>query len=111
MKLAIKAYVITLMLLTLVFAASAQLRSDKDDRNTAPTVGTGGPVGGPTGLFTVYDGQTLRKGEWTLSAAWSNFDRDPGNADFTDIPLSFQYGLTNRVELFFTTTAMRGLKV
>jgi hypothetical protein len=46
-----------------------------------------------------------------LSAAWSNFDRDPGNADFTDIPLSFQYGLTNRVELFFTTTALRGVHV
>src|SRR5262245_43353926 len=125
MKLAYRAYAVTLLLLTLVFAAAAQTpntsgaaatydknaRSAKDDRNTAPTVGTGGPVGGPTGLFTVYDGQTLRKGEWTLSAAWSNFDRDPGNADFTDIPLSVQYGLTNRVELFFMTTALRGVKI
>ncbi|HTK27224.1 MAG TPA: hypothetical protein VL327_11750, partial [Pyrinomonadaceae bacterium] len=91
MKLAIRAYVIALLLLTLVFAVSAQdkdKRSAKDNRNTAPTVGTGGPVGGPTGLFTVYDGQTLRKGEFTFSAAWSNFDRDPGNADFTEIPVS-----------------------
>ena len=126
MKLAYRAYAVTLLLLTLVFAAAAQTprtsgtttatfdknaRSAKDDRNTAPTVGTGGPVGGPTGLFTVYDGDTLRKGEWTLSAAWSNFDRDPGNADFTDIPLSVQYGLTNRIELFFMTTALRGVKV
>src|SRR6478735_12560153 len=110
MKLANKAYIVTLLLLTLVFVVPAQ-RSVKDDRNTAPTVGTGGPVGGPTGLFTVYDGDTLRKGEWTLSAAWSNFDRDPGNADFTDIPLSFQYGITNRVEVFFSTTALRGVKV
>lgn len=126
MKLAYRAYAVTLLLLTLVFAAAAQTprtsgtttatydknaRSAKDDRNTAPTVGTGGPVGGPTGLFTVYDGDTLRKGEWTLSAAWSNFDRDPGNADFTDIPLSIQYGLTNRIELFFSTTALRGVHV
>jgi len=126
MKLAYRAYAVTLLLLTLVFAAAAQTprtsgtttatydknaRSAKDDRNTAPTVGTGGPVGGPTGLFTVYDGDTLRRGEWTLSAAWSNFDRDPGNADFTDIPLSFQYGISNRVEVFFTTTALRGVKV
>ena len=126
MKLAYRAYAVTLLLLTLVFAAAAQTprvsgsasatydknaRSAKDDRNTAPTVGTGGPVGGPTGLFTVYDGDTLRKGEWTLSAAWSNYDRDPGNADFTEIPLSFQYGLTNRIELFFSTTALRGVKV
>src|SRR6478672_9706320 len=126
MKLAYRAYAVTLLLLTLAFVAAAQVprtsgsatvtydknaRSAKDPRNTAPTVGTGGPVGGPTGLFTVYDGDTLRKGEWTLSAAWSNYDRDPGNADFTDIPLSFQYGLTNHLELFFSTTAMRGVKV
>src|SRR3954447_23189698 len=111
MKLAIKAYVITLMLLTLVFAASAQLRSDKDPRNTAPTVGTGGPTGGPTGLFTVYDGQTLRRGEFTFSAAWSNYDRDPGDLDITEIPVSFQVGLTNRIELFFNTDAYRGVKV
>ena len=97
MKLAIRAYVATLLLLTFVFAAAAQTpttsstptttvknaRSAKDPRNTAPTVGTGGPVGGPTGLFTVYDGQTLRRGEFTFSAAWSNFDRDPGDVDIT----------------------------
>ncbi|MCA1608453.1 MAG: hypothetical protein LC730_03210, partial [Acidobacteria bacterium] len=80
MKLVYRAYVFTLILLSLVVAVSAQTpttsptprasqptpyrgdaRSARDPRNTAPTVGTGGPVGGPTGLFTVYDGQTLRK--------------------------------------------------
>jgi len=125
MKLAYRAYAVTLLLVLLAFAAAAQTprtsstaptydknaRSAKDPRNTAPTVGTGGPIGGPTGLFTVYDQETLRKGEWTLSAAWSNYDRDPGNADFTDVPLSAQYGLTNHIELFFTTTGYRGLKI
>jgi len=110
MKLAKKAYVVALILLTLVFAASAQL-SEKDDRNTAPTVGTGGPVGGPTGLFTVYDGKTLRKGEYTLSIAYSNYDRDPGNVDITSVPLSFQVGVSDRLELFFTTEGWRGIKV
>ena len=42
MKLAKRAYVVTLMLLMLAFAAVAQPRSDKDDRNIAPTVGIGG---------------------------------------------------------------------
>jgi len=111
MKLAIKAYIVTLFILTLVFAVSAQKRSDKDDRNTAPTVGTGGPVGGPTGLFTVYDGQTLRKGEYTFSIAYSNYDRDPGDVDITSVPLSFQVGVTNKLELFFGTEAWRGVKV
>jgi hypothetical protein len=129
MKLANKAYVMALMLLTLVFSVSAQTtttttttttrtttvdtdaRPEKDPRNTAPTVGTGGPPGGPTGLFTVYDGQTLRRGEFTFSAAYSNFDRDPGNADIVEVPVSFQVGLTNHVELFFNTDAYRAVKI
>ncbi len=115
MKLAIKVYIATLLILTLAFAASAQnngsAKSENDPRNTAPTVGTGGPLGGPTGLFTVYDGSTLRKGEYTLSIAISNYDRDPGNADFTVIPASFQIGLNDHVELFFGTDAYRGVKV
>ena len=51
-----------LTIFVLTAAMSAQtLRSPQDPRNQAPTVGTGGPVGGPTGLFTVYDGDTIRK--------------------------------------------------
>src|SRR5215208_1346408 len=101
MKLANRVYVVTLILLMLAFAVPAQDRSEKDPRNTAPTVGGGGPMGGPTGLFTVYDGQTLRRGEFTFSVAASNWDRDPGNVDITSVPLSFQVGLTNKLELFF----------
>jgi hypothetical protein len=87
------------------------LKSDKDDRNTAPTVGTGGPVGGPTGLFTVYDQETLRRGEYTFSIAYSNYDRDPGNVDITEVPLSFNIGVTDHLELFFHTDGWRGIKV
>ena len=102
MKLTKKAYIFTLIMLVLAYAMSAfaqdpNARSAKDPRNTTSTVGTGGPVGGPTGLFTVYDGQTLRKGEYTFSAAYSNYDRDPGNADINDVPLSFQIGVTNNL--------------
>jgi hypothetical protein len=124
MKLAYRVFIVTLVLLTLVFAVSAQTpnastkttvdsnkRSAKDPRNTAPTVGTGGPVGGATGLFTVYDGQTLRRGEFTFSAAYSNYDRDPGNVDISEVPLSFQVGLTNHIELFFNTDGYRAVKV
>ncbi|MEO6334026.1 MAG: hypothetical protein ABIO91_03510 [Pyrinomonadaceae bacterium] len=112
MKLAYRVCIVTLILLTFVFAASAQTvtttsnaRSEKDDRNTAPT------LVGPTGLFTVYDGDTLRKGEFTFSVAYSNRDRDPGNVDIVEIPLAFQFGLTNRIELFFHTDAYRAIKV
>jgi hypothetical protein len=96
----------------LCFTASAQtLRSPNDPRNQSPTVGTGGPSGGPTGLFTVYDGSTLRKGEYTFSIAYSNYDRDPGNVDLTIIPGSFQVGLNDYVELFFNMDLYRGIKV
>lgn len=112
MRLAKNAFLVALTMLTLIFSVSAQiLRSEKDDRNPAPTVGTGGPVGGPTGLFTVYDGQTLRRGEFTFSVAYSNYDRDPGNVDITETPLSFQIGLSNNVELFFNTDGLRRIKV
>ena len=112
MKLAKKAFLIALTMLALVFAMSAQtLRSVEDDRNTAPTAGTGGSPGGPTGLFTIYDGQTLRKGEFTFSAAYSNFDRDPGNVDIVEVPVSFQIGLSDNLELFFNTDALRQIKV
>ncbi|HEX8423234.1 MAG TPA: PKD domain-containing protein, partial [Pyrinomonadaceae bacterium] len=87
------------------------LRPADDPRNTAPTVGTGGPIGGPTGLFTIYDGQTLRKGEFTFSIAYSNYDRDPGDVDITEVPLSFQVGLSDHLELFFNTDGYRGVKV
>src|SRR2546422_2385879 len=86
-------------------------RGEGDPRNLSPSVGTGGPEGGPTGLFTIYDGQTLRKGEFTFSVAYSNFDRDPGNVDITDWPASFNVGLNDHLELFFKTNAYRGIKV
>jgi len=112
MKLANKAFILALTMLTLIVSMSAQtLRSEDDKRNTAPTVGTGGPPGGPTGLFTIYDGQTLRRGEFTFSAAYSNYDRDPGDVDIVEVPLSFQIGLSDHLELFFNTDAYRGIKV
>ncbi|MGH9944553.1 MAG: PKD domain-containing protein [Pyrinomonadaceae bacterium] len=112
MRFARRALMLALTTLALCAAASAQtLRSEGDPRNIAPTVGTGGPPGGPTGLFTIYDGQTLRKGEYTFSFAYSNYDRDPGSVDITEVPVSFQIGLSDNLELFFNTDAYRGIKV
>jgi hypothetical protein len=88
-------------------ALSQTLRPETDPRNISPTVGTGGTPGGPTGLFTIYDGDTLRKGEFTFSIAYSNWDRDPGNVDLTEVPLSFQIGINDHLELFFTTDGYR----
>src|SRR6202521_2657090 len=112
MRLANRVLLCVLAIFILSAVTSAQTsRSENDPRNQSPSVGTGGPPGGPTGLFTIYDGSTLRKGEYTFSIAYSNFDRDPGNVDLTEIPASFNIGLNDHLELFFNTTAYRGVKV
>jgi hypothetical protein len=112
MRLATRALTYALVSLVLCAAVSAQtLRSPNDPRNQSPSVGTGGPEGGPTGLFTIYDGSTLRRGEFTFSIAYSNYDRDPGNVDIVDVPLSFNIGLNDHVELFFKVNGYRGIKV
>ena len=112
MRLARRALFAALATLVLLSAATAQtLRPGNDPRNQAPTVGTGGTPGGPTGLFTIYDGDTLRKGEFTFSVAYSNYDRDPGDVDITVIPLSFNIGISDHLELFYSTEGYRGVKV
>ena len=112
MRLATRALIGALVSLVLCAAVSAQtLRSPNDPRNQSPAVGTGGPEGGPTGLFTIYDGSTLRRGEFTFSIAYSNYDRDPGNVDIVDVPLSFNVGINDHIELFFKTNGYRGIKV
>ncbi len=112
MRLANRALIAALATIVMSAAVAAQtLRLPEDPRNQSPTVGTGGPEGGATGLFTIYDGSTIRKGEFTFSVAYSNFDRDPGNADIVDTPLSFNVGLNDHVELFFKTNGYRGIKV
>ncbi|HST53153.1 MAG TPA: hypothetical protein VLJ61_14180, partial [Pyrinomonadaceae bacterium] len=69
-----KALVVILGAMMLAAVAAGQtLRPGNDPRNQSPSVGTGGPEGGPTGLFTIYDGDTLRKGEFTFSVAYSNY--------------------------------------
>ncbi|HKO59594.1 MAG TPA: hypothetical protein VJV03_00410 [Pyrinomonadaceae bacterium] len=111
MRLATRALIAALATLVLCAVVSGQtLRSPEDPRNLSPAVGTGGPPGGPTGLFTIYDGQTIRRGEFTFSIAYSNFDRDPGDVDIVEVPLSFNIGLNDHIELFFKTTGFRGVK-
>ena len=112
MRLAKRVPVCALVIFVLsVIGVGQTLRPETDPRNQAPTVGTGGTPGGPTGLFTIYDGDTLRKGEFTFSVAYSNYDRDPGDVDISVIPLSFNIGISDHLELFFSTEGYRGVKV
>jgi hypothetical protein len=53
----------------------------------------------------------LRRGEFTFSVAFSNYDRDPGNVDITDWPVSVNVGINDHLELFFKLLGYRGIRV
>src|SRR5205807_9595611 len=68
-------------------------------RGSAPTVGMGGAVGGPTGLFTIYDAKTLHQKDFMVGLAYGNFHRDPGQASIGQTQVTFNYGLREKVEI------------
>ncbi len=75
-------------------AAAQTPRSTDDPRNLAPT------VNGGTGLFTVYDAQTLRKGEFNIGLFANHFHRDPGDLAWQVYPINFQIGFSDHFEIF-----------
>ena len=97
-----------LMLTLLLIGTVAQaqtLRSTDDPRNQAPT------VNGGTGLFTVYDAQTLRKGEFNVGFFANHFHRDPGNLRIQKYPVNFQVGFNDHLEIFANFEAQQVITV
>jgi len=95
-----------LAVLMIGIGANAQtLRSTDDPRNQAPT------VNGGTGLFTVYDAQTLRKGEFNFGFYANHFHRDPGNIRFQVYPVNFQVGFNDYLEIFANFESYKNLTV
>ncbi|MFN0109551.1 MAG: PKD domain-containing protein [Blastocatellia bacterium] len=97
-----------LMLALLIVGAVAQAqtpRSTDDPRNQAPT------VNGGTGLFTVYDAQTLRKGEFNFGFFANHFHRDPGDVAWQVYPINFQVGFSDHFEMFAHFEAQRVVSV
>lgn len=92
-----------LMCSALVQAQTA--RSTEDPRNQAPT------VNGGTGLFTVYDAETLRKGEFNFGFFANHFHRDPGDAAFQVYSTNFQVGFGDRLEFFVNLEAQRVISI
>ncbi len=82
-----------------------------DIRNLAPTVGTGSGAGGATGLFTIFDGQVLQPGEFSVSFGFSNYDRDPGDADISEVPASLHMGIGANAEFFLSLNAYRRIRI
>jgi hypothetical protein len=97
---------LTLTILLAGTVAQAQtLRSTDDPRNQAPT------VNGGTGLFTVYDAQTLRKGEFNFGFFANHFHRDPGDLAIQKYPVSFQVGFNDHLEVFVNFEAQQVISV
>jgi len=93
------------LLLCGVLAQAQTPRSTEDPRNPAPT------VQGGTGLFTVYDAQTLRRGEFSVGAFANHFHRDPGDAAFQSYTLNFQVGFGDRFEFFASWEVQRRISI
>lgn len=83
-----------MLVLSTVCTVAQTPRSEDDPRNVAPT------VSGGTGLFTVYDAQTLRRGEFNFGFFANHKHRDPGDVRFQDYPVNFQVGFNDHFEFF-----------
>jgi len=70
---------------------------------------TSASLDGVTGLFHTWDAETLKKGEFNLSLGLDYTNRDPGRLIVRNFPLSFAYGIHDRVELFASFDAQRSI--
>jgi outer membrane protein OmpA-like peptidoglycan-associated protein len=91
------------LVLLLTAIVSGQETEREKRRTTNPTV-TGG-----TGLFTVYDSSTLKKGEFNFGVFVNNYDRDPGDVDILQTPINFAVGATDKLEFFVNDDAYQRL--
>ncbi len=68
-------------------------RPENDPRNQSPLVGTGGPERGATGLFTIYNGSTLKKEKFTFSEmSLGRYCYDLGRAEIDGSKLGSSLG-------------------
>jgi outer membrane protein OmpA-like peptidoglycan-associated protein len=97
-----------LSLMLFIFGAVVQAQTPRytdDPRNLSPT------VSGGTGLFTVYDAQTLRKGEFNIGLFANHFHRDPGDIAWQVYPVNFQIGFSDHFEFFVNFEYLRNVNV
>lgn len=94
----LKTMMATILLVLLFNVMVSAQESERDKRRiTQPT------VSGATGLFTVYDSSTLKRGEFNVGFFANNYDRDPGDVDIMQYPVNIAFGVTDRVEVFLQT--------
>ena len=93
MKFASKVVIAILTFVVLTAGAIAQAQNDDPNRSPAPT------IIGATGLFTVFDTTTLKRGEFNIGFFYNNFRRDPGQVHIENMPVNIALGF-GKLELF-----------
>ncbi|UCF39125.1 MAG: OmpA family protein [Acidobacteriota bacterium] len=86
---------ILLILVMILLVATPLVAQDKERiKRLTPT------HKGSTGLYNLFTADTLRQGEFSISAVAHKFNRDPGRIDYTVFPVTLTIGLHDRIELF-----------
>jgi len=75
-RMALDAYELALKTNGRPSAETKKAGDGKRDKDAKHGKGETKAAGGPASVFTTYDGNTLRKGEFTFSVAYANFDAD-----------------------------------
>src|SRR5512138_781531 len=65
---------------------------------------------GTTGLFKVWDAETLRQGEINFSVGWDQFHRDPGQLEIGRLPVGAAVGILDRFEFFASMDVQRRIE-
>src|SRR5262245_14590393 len=88
-----------------VFAQTpaASTSSQQTSSETRPATTT---VNGDTGLWFVPTAEILPDRKWSASAYRVNFDFDQGFTDISNWPMTFGYGLRDKVEIFGAITVV-----
>lgn len=65
---------------------------------------------GVTGLFKIWDAESLRHGETNFTFGYDRFNRDPGQLQISRIPAGAAVGLFDRLELFGSIDVQRDIE-
>ena len=85
-------------------AAQQPVRSDPDTSDIRPATTT---PQGDTGLWFVPTAEILPAKRWSASAYRVNFDHQQGFTDVSNWPVTFGFGIKDRVEIFGAWTLIR----
>jgi outer membrane protein OmpA-like peptidoglycan-associated protein len=97
---------VTTVVALVAIPVSAQTPTTSSQQTASETRPATTTVNGDTGLWFVPSAEILPDRKWSASAYRVNFDFDQGFTDVSNWPITFGYGLRDRVEIFGALTAV-----